>query len=192
MHIKETICLNMALSVNTSKLNSNLTQIAGAQLVLNILREPILHYEDREQILRMWGGDVLLWWKHVWQPLARRDDSFYAKMEECIQNCQRKLEIERFYDDDVEKPDDFTFDDLFKLLMGTVNIPLSQETARLIRADDRVLTEYSDIKDKLQHDQTWIGILRRIASICADREGVTQTVCSSIEFVVFHYTDTHI
>ena len=126
------------------------------------------------------GGNIAKWYNEVWLYIATPKRPFDLKMDMCIKNCAEKLRTDWYWDPGIQESDDFVFDDLFRLLMGTVHIPLSTETAAMISADDSVLLERNDVKETLQHDERWIGILKQIAKICDGRADEIKQVCDSI------------
>jgi hypothetical protein len=170
-----------ALDKNRSDLAYNITQKAGAELVLNVLRQDVLHPYMRDNIEEFLGGNIANWYNEVWLYIATPKRPFDLKMDMCIKNCAEKLRTDSYWYPDIQEPDDLVFDDLFRLLMGTVNIPLSPETTAMISADDNVLLERNDVKETLQHDERWIGILKQIAKICDGRADESKQVCDSIE-----------
>jgi hypothetical protein len=171
-----------ALKVNRSDLAYNITQKAGAELVLNVLRQDVRDSESMETIKMGLGANIANWYNEVWLYIATPKSPFDMKMDMCIKNCVEKLRTDWFFDPDIEAPDDLVFGDLFILLLGTVDIPLSPETTEKIRgAGGGFLLERNDVKEMLQHDERWIGILKQIANICDGRADQSEKVCDSIE-----------
>ena len=170
-----------ALVVNRSDFAHNITQIAGAKLVLYILRRKVYALEAMDDIDIDLEEMMVSWYNNTWIYIANSLNPFDQKMDKCIRNCLEKSNTDWHNDDSIVPTPDFVFDDLFKLLMGTVHIPLAKEITEMISTDDSVLTQRNDVKEILQHDQNWIDILKHIADICALRDVESQKVCDSIE-----------
>jgi hypothetical protein len=170
-----------ALDKNRSDLAYNITQKAGAELVLNVLRQKVWDSEVKDNIENVLGQKIANWYNEVWLYIATPKRPFDRKMDMYIKNCVEKLRTDWFFDPEIEAPDDFVFDDLFRLILGTVDIPLSAETTAMITPDYIVLTGRNDVKEMLQHDEEWIEILKQIANICDGRAEQSKKVCDSIE-----------
>ena len=127
------------------------------------------------------GQKIVEWYNEVWVYIATPKNPFDLKMDIYIKNCTEKLRTDWYYDPDIAPPPDLEFGDLFRLLMGTVHIPLSAEITTMIITDDSVLTERNDVKTTLLYDQRWIGILKNIANVCDFRHDESKKVCDSIE-----------
>jgi hypothetical protein len=173
--------IQTALEVKRSDLAYNITQKAGAELVLDILRQDVWDPNERDNIQTYLGATIATWYNEVWVDIATPLRPFDMKMDMCIKNCMEKLRTDWHYDPSISAPPPFVFDDLFRLLLGTVHIPLSTEITAMISAEDNVLTERNDVKEMLQHDQRWIAILKKIANICDGRDDESKNVCVSIE-----------
>jgi hypothetical protein len=171
-----------AFEANAVELEYNSSQTRAAENVLDILRQPQLDHWHIDDALGPIGPRMSRWCRAhaLWSttPPPALVDVFYSRMQICIQNCLENLL--RWYDPH-EEVQDVVFDDVFRLLLGTFDIPLSDETAALIGADDVVLTgENPTFKAALQRDPEWLGILRTLASV-AERVDEPDNVCASIE-----------
>jgi hypothetical protein len=135
----------------------------------------------RDDIENVLGQKIANWYNEKWIYIATPKSPFDMKMDMCIKNCAEKLRIDWHSDPSLQAPDDFVFDDLFRLLLGTVDIPLSAETTAMMTPDYIVLTGRNDVKEMLQHDEERIEILKQIANICDNRADQSEKVCDSIE-----------
>jgi hypothetical protein len=169
-----------ALDERRSDLAYNITQRAGAELVLHVLREDVWHWSKKDGFEDKLGQKIVEWYNEVWVDIATPKNPFDMKMDMYIRNIMEKLRTEWYYDPEFAPPPDLEFGDLFRLLMGTVHIPLSAEITTMIIADDSVLTERNDVKTTLLYDQRWIEILKNIANGCGKRHDESKTVCDSI------------
>jgi hypothetical protein len=170
-----------ALRVNISDIAYNSTQKAGAELVLNILHQDVFQQVESDRMKLNLGPHVVSWYNDSWRYIANPERSFDMKMDQCIKICLTKLGSAVYEDGTLYAPLNFVFDDLFTLLLGTVDIPLSVDTATMISPDSIVLTGRNDVKEILQHDEEWIEILKQIANICDGRFDQSEKVCDSIE-----------
>jgi hypothetical protein len=121
------------------------------------------------------------WYNEIWIYIARHKSPFDVKLDMYIKNCAEKVRTDCYFERTIAQPPNFVFDDVFRLLLGTADIPLSVETAAMISTDDIVLTGRNDVKEMLQHDERWIGILKVIAKICDGRAAQSEGICDSIE-----------
>jgi hypothetical protein len=108
-------------------------------------------------------------------------------MRTCIANCVQKLDTEWHFNAAVQPPPPLDFNDLFRLLIGTVDVPLSQETAALIGDDDRVLIGRHSSKIALYRDAEWCDILQQMASV-VERDEETLAICEQICISVEGYS----
>ncbi len=164
------------------ELKYNSSQTRAADNVLIILRQPQFDRWHIDDALGSIGPRMNRWCRAhaLWSttPPPALVDAHYSRMKICIQNCRENLL--RWYDPH-EEMQDVVFNDVFRLLLGTFDIPLSDETAALIHADDVVLTgKNHTFKAAMQRDPEWIGILRTLARV-AERDGEPDNVCASIE-----------
>jgi hypothetical protein len=91
---------------------------------------------------------------------------------------------------DVEPREPLELKDLFRLLMGTVHIPLSPVTIQLIQSTglmdeaDLVLIGRQPFKMALWNDDTWCKILIDLASVIErdeDTQITLEQICTSVE-----------
>jgi len=114
-------------------------------------------------------------------------DPAYLRMQTCIANCVAKLDGAWMWHSHIPHPPDLEFNDLFRLLLGTVDIPLSPETTALIVDDDRVLIGRHFSKTSLYGDAEWCEILRQMASV-VERDEATFATCEAICVSVEDYS----
>lgn len=185
--------MNDELRRHAYELRYNRAQTQAAALVCSVLREEVAHSIPRDDILWFLGGELTKWrerrglWNYA--PVFD-DDSFESRMHTCIENCQAKLDPAWRYGGGVARPAALEIKDLFRLLIGTVDIPLSGETMELIHTAgfmdgaDRALFGRNDIKITMWRDDKWCDILTEMAS-AIPRDEQTQAqleqICASIE-----------
>ena len=175
------------------ELRYNRAQTQAAALVCSVLREEVADSIPRDDILWYLGGELTKWRerRRLWTLAPDvHDDSFDSRMHTCIENCQAKLDPAWRYGGGVARPPALEIKDLFRLLIGTVDIPLSQETRQFIHTvgfmdgADRALFGRNDIKITMWRDDNWCAILTEMAS-AIPRDEPTQAhmehICASIE-----------
>jgi hypothetical protein len=173
----------------------NTSQKESVAFVCSILREPVLHVTDRDDLidsalyLRLqnqcrppyrYFTPRLPFHTHIREDEAY-EDPFYLRMQTCIHNCDTKLSNLWHYNPHFPRPADLDFNDLFRLLMGTVDIPLAPETAALLGDADRVLIGRNAFKRVLGRHVEWKPILRQIASVAVRDAAICEQVCASVE-----------
>jgi hypothetical protein len=79
--------IQKALEVNRSDLAYNITQKAGAELVLDILRQDVCDPNERDNIQTYLGATIATWYNEVWVDIATPRHPFDMKMDMCIKNC---------------------------------------------------------------------------------------------------------
>ena len=91
---------------------------------------------------------------------------------------------------DVEPPPPPEIADLLRLLLGTVHIPLSPQTIRLMQStglmgeDDLVLIGRHAYKIALWGDTQWCKILKDLASVIErdeETQAILEQICTSVE-----------
>lgn len=185
--------MNDELRRHAYELRYNRAQTQAAALVCSVLREEVAHSIPRDDILAFLGGDLTRWRerRRLWTYTPDVDhDSFDSRMHTCIENCQAKLDPAWRFGGGVARPAPLEIKDLFRLLIGTVDIPLSPETMQFIHTAgfmdeaDRALFGRNDMKIKMWRDDNWCDILTEMAS-AIERTEETQAqleqICASIE-----------
>jgi len=179
--------LHHYLAENTDDLNADFaSQIAAAELVLDILRQPAWRPEEKDRRRIELHTQLDTWYKSgpfssqkwstattaiAWQPLGDRARIFYEDMEWYITHCIRILNDPATFaaddSDDTEYPVGHVliFYDLVRLIMGTVDYtPLSREYRALISRNRSVLNEPNPVKTALQRDLVWVQLLKDIVA----------------------------
>jgi hypothetical protein len=117
------------------ELEYNSSQTRAADNVLIILRQPQFDEWHVDAALGSIGPRMNRWCRAhaLWSttPPPALIDAHYSRMKICIQNCRENLL--RWYDPN-EEMQDVVFNDVFRLLLGTFDIPLS-DVARVAERD---------------------------------------------------------
>ena len=178
---------------HADELQYNRAQTQAAALVCSVLREEVADSIPRDDILWCLGGELTKWRerRRLWTDAPDvHDDSFDSRMHTCIENCQAKLDPAWRYGGGVARPPALEIKDLFRLLIGTVDIPLSQETWQFIHTAgfmdeaDRALFGRIDMKIKMWRDDNWCDILTEMASAIPrteETQAQLEQICASIE-----------
>lgn len=179
--------LHHHLHENTDDLKEDFSsQIAAAERVLDILRQPTWRPEERDRRRIELHTQLDTWYKSgpfssqkwstattaiAWQPLGDRARIFYEDMEWYITHCIRILNdpATLVHDDplNAEYPlgHVLIFYELVRLIMGTVDdTPLSREYRALISRNRSVLREPNPVKTALQRDGVWVQLLKDIVA----------------------------
>ena len=169
---------------HANELRYNRAQTQAAALVCSVLREEVADSIPRDDILWHLGGELT-----KWRESQRTKVAFDSRMHTCIENCQVKLDTAWRYGGGV-RPLALEIKDLFRLLIGTVDIPLSPETMQFIHTAgfmdeaDRALFGRNDMKIKMWRDDNWCDILTEMASAIPrteETQAQLEQICASIE-----------
>jgi len=189
--------LHHYLADNTDDLSADFpSQIAAAELVLDIIRQPPWTPEEKDRRREQLRTEFQNWydsgpfssqkWSTVttvvaWQPLAERARIFYEDMEVYITHCISILNdpgtVVPNTPNDPENPVGHVliFYDLVRLIMGTVNYtPLPREYRALISAHFCVLSDPNPVKEALQRDEVWMNLLKGMVAYVRCVEEDTQ------------------
>jgi hypothetical protein len=191
------------LDDNFDDLNGLPSQLAAAELVLDILRQPAWMSLEKDRRRADLHTQLDSWYKTgpfssqkwstattviAWQPLDEISKIFYAEMESYIRSCIWRIEnqdmsVNNHITNDPECPVGHMpiFCDLVRLIMGTVDgTPLSREYRALTTVNAGILYRLNPVKTALQRDVVWVQLLKDMVAYvrCAEGEEVFELVCN--------------